>query len=73
LQQWIDECCDLRVTIWDTSKNLFSSWSDWMTERGENPGSQKSLTQSLKKRPGISKSDKDTYRGLKGIRVKPEE
>jgi putative DNA primase/helicase len=72
LQQWIDECCDLRATIWDTSQNLFSSWSDWMTERGENPRSQKSLTQSLKKRPGISKSDARTTRGLKGIRVKPE-
>jgi putative DNA primase/helicase len=70
LQQWIDECCDLKASIWDTSKNLFASWSDWMTERGENPGSQKSLTQSLKKRPGISKKDAKTARGLEGIRVK---
>jgi hypothetical protein len=43
-----------------------------MTERGESPGSQKSLTQSLKKRPGISKADANTARGLQGIRVKPE-
>jgi putative DNA primase/helicase len=71
LQQWIDECCDLRATIWDTSKNLFSSWSDWMTDRGEHPGSQKSLTQALKKRRGIDKHDTETARGLKGIRLKP--
>jgi len=71
LQQWIDECCDLGITIWDTSKNLFASWSDWMGHRGEQAGSQKSLTQSLKKRPGISKFDKESARGLKGIRCKP--
>ena len=71
LQQWVDECCDLGITIWDTSKNLFASWSDWVSHRGEQAGSQKSLTQSLKKRPGISKFDKESARGLKGIRCKP--
>jgi putative DNA primase/helicase len=71
LKQWIEECCDLKVTLWDTTRNLFSSWSDWMTERGENPGTQTRLTQTLKKRPDISNGDNKKARSLKGIRVKP--
>jgi putative DNA primase/helicase len=70
-KQWIEECCDLRVTLWDTTRNLFSSWSDWMTERGENPGTQTRLTQTLKKRPDISNGDNKKARSLKGIRVRP--
>jgi putative DNA primase/helicase len=70
LKQWIEECCDLKVTLWDTTKNLFSSWSDWMTERGENPGTQTRLAQALKKRPDISNFRSEKARGLKGIRVR---
>jgi hypothetical protein len=70
LKQWVEECCDVRLTLWDTSKNLFASYSDWMAERGESPGKQKALTQALKRIPGITKVDTKQARGLKGIRLR---
>jgi putative DNA primase/helicase len=70
-QMWLDECCELHHTHWSSNAELFRSWSAWADAAGERPGSAKSFSQTLAKRPGLKAKPmghKKT-RGFTGIRV----
>jgi hypothetical protein len=71
LKQWVDECCDLKPTLWDKTANLFESYSKWMVARGELPGTQTRLTQALKKKYRLPKHPDTSVRG-QGIRVRKD-
>jgi P4 family phage/plasmid primase-like protien len=48
VRQWIEECCDTGGTrLSDTTENLYTSWTAWITASGEKPGTKKSFSQSL--------------------------
>jgi len=47
---WIDECCELDANAWESSANLFLSWSNWATKSGEHVGTQKRFVQVLESR-----------------------
>ena len=74
--QWIEDECDVRIDdgpnfIWDTSSNLFESWSEYANKAGEPSGSSKAFGQALPKR-GLEKHRKGKARGFKFIRVRPK-
>jgi putative DNA primase/helicase len=73
--QWIEDCCELKhggyPAIWDRSSDLFASWADYARKAGEEPGSQKSFANELKKR-GFGKHRDGGARGFKFIRLKPQ-
>jgi putative DNA primase/helicase len=52
--QWIDACCVQGPTYRATSGDLYRSWKQWADAAGSEPGSQKSLGDSLRERGFIS-------------------
>jgi len=67
---WISECCVLGAQYMTLSTELYLSWKTRAEARGEFIGSQKSFSQSLESREGISK--RYTRRGAMflGIRLR---
>jgi putative DNA primase/helicase len=53
LGQWLEDCCDVKISdakIWDTSANLFESWTEYAVKAADDPGSSKAFGQKLQKR-----------------------
>lgn len=73
LQQWIDDCCDVGVGGFATSKALFFSWTKWCEQSGEYVGTMKRLMAKLESR-GISTGQKFRgQRGCTGIKIKQDD
>lgn len=72
IRHWIDECCETdKVTLSDTSSNLFKSWSKWAIEHGEKPGTSIRFGEALQKH-GFTPYRTKKARGFRGIEAKPE-
>jgi putative DNA primase/helicase len=72
--QWIEDCCEVKLggdRFWDRSSDLFASWMDYARKAGEEPGTQKSFANDLRKR-GFLKHRDGSARGFKFIRLRPE-
>ena len=69
---WIDDKCEIEARAWSSSSELFASWSAWADAAGEQPGSQKRLTQTLESR-GYHRHKMNRGQGLYGLRVKLED
>lgn len=74
---WLEECTTLEVDnemMFETSANLFKSWSDFAKANGEDPGSLKSMATRLR-RHGLRSASKKTggkaCRGWTGATVIP--
>jgi putative DNA primase/helicase len=69
---WLAECCESAGTFdWVSSGVLWKSWKEWAETAGENPGSQKRLTQVLKDRGFVDKRQPGTGRaGFKGLKLR---
>ena len=74
MRQWIEDCCQTGVSVWDTAANLFKSWTDFALANGEKPGTSKWFSQVLK-RYGCESvrhlPGNHTARGWLRIAVKP--
>jgi putative DNA primase/helicase len=71
LGEWLDECCEIEGNAWVSTTDLFDSWQDWATERGEWVGSVKTFVLRLEDRGGFRKHRHDRERGFVGLRLKP--
>jgi P4 family phage/plasmid primase-like protien len=73
-RHWLDECCETGGGKSATTEQLYRSWVEWANGRGEKHGSQKSLTDKLKRRFKQTKHVPGTHnkRGFLGIDVKNE-
>ena len=73
--QWIEDCCDVDIgdmRLWDTSANLFDSWTEFCAKAGEQAGSKKAFGADLRSRGcRLEKIDKKT-RAVRFIRLRPE-
>jgi putative DNA primase/helicase len=67
---WIDECCVVEPRHWESSANLFSSWSAWATKSGEFVGSLKRFVERLENRPGMEPKRPQNVRGFLGLRLR---
>jgi putative DNA primase/helicase len=69
---WIDECCELDTNAWESSANLFMSWSNWATKSGEHAGTQKRFVQVLESRGfTYQREGRRGRRGFFGARIRP--
>lgn len=68
---WLSEYCEVGPTLHDSSRALFQSWEAFQHAAGEQPGSGKSLTETLKKR-GFEQFRSSLYRGFRGLRVRAQ-
>jgi putative DNA primase/helicase len=66
--RWIDEHCELG-NFTDKTGDLHASFQKFLKAEGEPPQSQRLFVQALKKR-GVVKHRSNSFRGLKGIRLK---
>jgi putative DNA primase/helicase len=72
IRQWIEECCDTgKGTLWDTSSNLFRSWTAWANAHGEKSNTNKWFSAALKHQ-GFKKQRSNKGRRFTGIEAKPE-
>jgi P4 family phage/plasmid primase-like protien len=72
LQHWIDECCQVGATNYDTRAALYESWEKWAKANGEQPGSAKAFTQKMVRagfRPVDHTPGNHVKRGFAGIYV----
>ena len=70
LQQWLDECCEVGLGGFTSSKALFVSWSEWAEQSGEFVGTMKRLMAKLENR-GVRIGQKyQGIRGCNGIKLK---
>jgi putative DNA primase/helicase len=72
LAQWLDEKCDAEPDNhhkWDTVGDLFSSWSDYASASGENPGSKKAFNEAMQSRGFLSARGGKGVRTFKGVRL----
>lgn len=65
---WIDEKCQRNPNGWESSADLFASWTDWATKSGEHIGSSKGFGQKLETR-GFIPSRSKRQRGYEGIQL----
>jgi putative DNA primase/helicase len=66
---WIEDRCERLTTGWESSTDLFASWSAWATKAGEQPGTMKRFTQQLEGKRFEPKRMK-YGRGYAGIKLK---
>ena len=74
LRQWLEECCNTGARKADTISALFKSWADYAIAAGENPGTKKSFTQTMRDRYGFEPANPvpgTRSRGLLGVEVRP--
>jgi putative DNA primase/helicase len=72
IRHWLNECCETgKVTLSDTSSNLFKSWGKWAIANGEKPGTSVRFVEALKKQ-GFAQYRSNKARGFRGIEAKPE-
>lgn len=73
--QWLDECTRLEPTnnyLFETSADLFRSWSDFAKSNGEDAGSAKGMAARLRRhglRQASRKISGKTYRGWEGAQL----
>jgi putative DNA primase/helicase len=78
LGEFIAECCDTSTPdggeVSDSSANINQAYRVW-AERASirYPLTRRQLISTLQERDGIERIHKESYRGLKGLRVKPAE
>ena len=65
---WIDEKCDRDRNAWESSSELFASWTAWATAAGEPVGSQKRFSQTLETR-GFTRRRTEDAQGFLGLKV----
>jgi putative DNA primase/helicase len=73
LGAWLEECCTMRSTQWESSAALYNSWKTWAERAGERPGTQKALSTALRQRgfqPSVS--GHTNARGFVGLSVKTD-
>jgi putative DNA primase/helicase len=68
---WLSECCSRDPNAWESSTELFGSWSMWARGAGETIGSQKSFVQKLEKGRGLTPKRNSDGRGFQGVRINP--
>ncbi len=69
--QWLDECCDQGPIHRGTSARLFASWRRYAEAAGEDAGSAKSFSQTMRKR-GFEAYRAAGERGFKGVDLTPK-
>jgi putative DNA primase/helicase len=72
LAQWLDEKCDAEPDNphkWDTVGDLFSSWSKYSTEAGEQSGSKKAFNEAMQSRGFRPAKGSKGVRTFKGVRL----
>jgi putative DNA primase/helicase len=67
---WIEDCADRDANAWESSNNLFTSWSAWATKTGEYVGQQKKFVLALETR-GLMFKRQNNVRGFSGLRLRP--
>lgn len=70
--QWLDEKCDAEPDNphkWDTVADLFTSWSKFANEAGEQPGSKKAFNEAMQSRGFHSARGGKGVRTFKGVRL----
>lgn len=71
IKQWVEDCCDTGGrNVWDTTANLFKSWTAYALSNGEKPGTAKWFGQNLI-RQGFEPAKQSGKRGFQKIAVKP--
>jgi putative DNA primase/helicase len=71
IRHWIEERCDTGKTLWDSSSNLFKSWTTWAHTNGEKPGSSNRFRRAHKQL-GFKPHSTNKARGFRGIEAKPD-
>lgn len=71
LAAWIDDKCERKPSAWETSTNLFASWTAWAERAGEQPGTMRRFAQTLESRDFLAQR-KMHGRGFCGLRIVPE-
>ena len=67
LGQWLEERCVVQPRIdWTSLKTLYADWSAWSLERGQRPGTARSLSKALDER-GIEREHRKTGQGFCGV------
>ncbi|WP_255400463.1 phage/plasmid primase, P4 family [Novosphingobium sp. HII-3] len=69
--QWIAERCTVDAGKWELPARLYSSWSSYAREVGEEPGTSKSLSENLAKR-GFRRAKTNGLRVYRGLEAKAE-
>ncbi|WP_053156194.1 phage/plasmid primase, P4 family [Pseudomonas sp. P1.8] len=70
LGQWLDEFCEQGANYEDSHKILYTSWSNYAKDAGEEPRKEKAFTQMLVNR-GFERKKSSKARGFRGLRIKP--
>lgn len=68
-EQWLEDCCQEKESGFEKSGDLFRSWQDWATARGEEAGSQKRLADKLETRFKRKREPGTGQRGFEGLRL----
>lgn len=71
LGQWIDDRCETGPTKWESPRRLYNDWCEYSREAGEDPGAQRTFSQSLQKRGFQDGRTGEKGRFYKGIGIKP--
>jgi putative DNA primase/helicase len=72
LAAWIDECCERVLAAWESTRDLYGSWQDFATSRGEHTESMKRFVQKLEGF-GFRPLRKNSARGFLGLRLRAPE
>ena len=67
--RWLEDCCEIELPAFCSSKSLFESWKSWAEEYGEYVGSFRKLSDQLIARK-FEQFRQDKVRGYRGIRLK---
>jgi putative DNA primase/helicase len=70
--EWLDLCCETKLSYQDRSDRLFRSWKQFAENAGENAGSQKRLADRLQQRgfQRVHHLELIGGRGFKGLRLR---
>ncbi|RWI92865.1 phage/plasmid primase, P4 family [Mesorhizobium sp.] len=72
--QWLVEECDVEPSNsykWETTANLFASWTGYAKAAGEAPGTTKSFAPRMV-RSGLTRKRTGSAQGYAGVRLKPK-
>ena len=65
---WIEEGASLDPNGWESTTNLFASWTAWSTKAGEYTGTMRRFVQNLETR-GFAPERRRAARGFRGLRL----
>lgn len=77
VSRWIEDCCEVKKTLWTPATELFNSWRRWADSNQEPAGKQKEFSLALESRGYVSKrqrveAGKNPLRGFAGIGIVPD-